>query len=36
MDFLAEQAAGQEPSYGEECVAYLKALVSEAQEQTRT
>lgn len=27
--FLAEQAAGQEPSYGASCVAYLSQLLSE-------
>jgi hypothetical protein len=29
--YLKEEAAGQEPSYGESCVAYLKKLDSEVE-----
>ncbi len=27
--FLQEQAAGQEPTYGERCAAYLEKLIAE-------
>lgn len=29
--FLADQAQGQEPSYGQECAAYLESLIDEIQ-----
>jgi len=29
QEFLADQAAGREPSYGEACVAYMEKLIGE-------
>lgn len=30
MEFLADSSAGKEPTYGEECLAYMEYLLAES------